>query len=155
MERKVKLTNSDRQEAERFQERLTNLDGEFRTYHLAVVDLLEEDDLEKEQADLDDHDDRVTYRFDRLACLTTPEEQEKRLKPDPRLCLQWRLQHLEGNLRKISKAVASVADKVELDRCLIEQYDEQLNGFKLELYDISPSIQSMEGDVSELSDHEV
>ena len=64
-----------------------------------------------------------------LAHLTTPEEQEERLKPDPRRCLQWRLQHLEGNLRKVSKAVAAVADKAELDQCLLEQYDEQLNGF--------------------------
>ena len=31
---------------------------------------------------------------------------------------------------------------------------EQQNGFKLELYDISRSILSMDGDVSELSDHE-
>ena len=98
LELKGEFTHSDRQEAERFQHRLTNLDGEFRTYHLAVVDLLEEDDLEKEQADLDDHDDRVTNLFDRLARLTTPEEREERLKPDPRRCLQRRLQHLEGNL---------------------------------------------------------
>ena len=98
-----------------------------------MVDLLEEDDLEKEQADLDDNDDTVTTLFDLLALLTTPKEQEERLKPDPRRCLQQRLQHLEGNLQKISKAVAAFADKAESDRYLLEQYDEQLNGFKLKL----------------------
>ena len=41
-----------------------------------------------------------------------------------------------------------------MDQCLLEQYDEQQNWFKLELYDISLSIQSMKGDVSELLDHE-
>ena len=41
-----------------------------------------------------------------------------------------------------------------MDHCLLEQYDEQQNGFKLELYDISRSILSMDGDVSKLSDHE-
>ena len=59
-ELKDELTHSDWLEAERFPLRLTNLDGEFRTYHLAVVDLREEDNLEKEQAGLDDHDDTVT-----------------------------------------------------------------------------------------------
>ena len=42
-----------------------------------------------------------------------------------------------------------------MDQCLLERYDEQQNGFKLKLYDISRSILSMEGDVSEFSDHEV
>ena len=37
------FTHSDRLEAKRFQQQLTNLDGEFKTYHLAVVDLLEEE----------------------------------------------------------------------------------------------------------------
>ena len=61
---------------------------------------------------------------------------------------------MEGNLRKVSKAVAAIADESELDRCLLERYDEQLNVFKVELYGISRNILSMEGDVSELSDHE-
>ena len=61
-----------------------NLDTEFRMYHLAVVDLLvEEDDLKKEQADLDDHDDRVTGVLCCLAHLATPEEQAEKPKFDP------------------------------------------------------------------------
>ena len=73
LELKVALSHTDRLEAKRFQERLTNLDAEFRMYHLAVVDLLEEEgDLVKEQADLDDHDDRVTSLLCRLAHLATP-----------------------------------------------------------------------------------
>ena len=60
---------------------------------------------------------------------------------------------MEGDLWKVSKAVAAVADEAEVDRCLLEQYDKQQNGFKVELYDISWSILLMQGDVSELSDH--
>ena len=41
-----------------------------------------------------------------------------------------------------------------MDRCLLEHYNEQQNGFKLKLYDISRSILSMDGDASDLSDHE-
>ena len=50
---------------------------------------------------------------------------------------------------RISDAVSAIADEVEVGRCLLEQYDEQQNGFKLELYYIST-----DGNVSELSDHE-
>ena len=155
LELRVALSHTDRLEAKRFQERLTNLDAEFRMYHLAVVDLLEEEgDLAKEQADLDDHDDRVTDLLRRLTHLATPEDRAEKAKFDPRQCLQRRLSHLEANLRKVSNAVSAAAEKTEVDRCLLEQYDEQQNGFKLELYDISRGILSMDGDVSELSDHE-
>ena len=61
---------------------------------------------------------------------------------------------METNLRKLSGAVSAVAEKTKVDRCVLEQYDEQQNGFKLELYDISRSVLSMDGDVSELSEHE-
>ena len=155
LESRVALSHTDRLEAKRFQERLTNLDAEFRMYHLAVVDLLEEEgDLAKEQADLDDHDDRVTDLLRRLTHLATPEDRAEKAKLDPRQCLQRRLAHLEANLRKVSDAVSAAAEKTEVDRCLLEQYDEQQNGFKLELYDISRGILSMDGDVSELSDYE-
>ena len=116
------------------------------TMHLGVVDLLEEEGyLENEQAALDDHDDRVTHLFDR-AHLTTSDEREKKAEARSTALSEPRPQHLEGNLRNVSEA--------EVHRCLFEQYDEQLSGLKLELYDISRSILSMEGDVSELSDHE-
>ena len=154
LEIKIELSHSDRLEAKRFQERLTNLDTEFKMYDLAVVDLLVEEDDLKEQADLDDHDDRVTGLLRRLAHLATPEEQAEKPKFDPWWSLQWRLLHLEANLRKVSDTVSAVADKTKMDHCLLEQYDEQQNVFKMELYDISRNVLSMDGDVSELSDHE-
>ena len=46
LEGKVKLTHSDRQEAIEVSAAIDQpVDGEFRTYHLAVVDLLEEDEI--------------------------------------------------------------------------------------------------------------
>ena len=124
LEGKVQLTHSDRLEAERLQQRLTNLDCEFRTYHLGMVDtciLEEEDDLEKQQADLDDHDDRVTGLLRSLAHLVTPEEETEKPKLDPWWRLQRRLWHLEGNVRKVSDAVSAVADKTKVNRRLLEQ----------------------------------
>ena len=79
LEGKVKLTHSDWLEAERLRQRLTNLDCEFRTYHLGMVDLLQEEgDLENERAALDYHDDRVNGLVRRLAHLVTLEEQAEK-----------------------------------------------------------------------------
>ena len=119
-----------------------------------MVHLLEEEDLETEQAVLDEHNDRITGLLDRLERLATPARGEENDRPDPKRSLQRRLLHLEGNLRNVSDTVSAIENKPEVDRCLLEQYDEQQNGFKLELYDISRSILSIDGDVSELSDHE-
>ena len=78
------------------------MDGKFKTYHLAVVDLFkEDDDLENDQASLDNHDDRVTDLFDRLAHLASLEELEEKPKPDPWQSLQQRVLDLEDNHRKV------------------------------------------------------
>ena len=108
--------HTDRLAVERLQQRLTNLDEEFRTYHLGVVDLLEEEkDLENEQAALDNHDDRVTDLLRCLAKLATPEVREEESNHDPPWSLQRRLQYLEENLWKVFEAVFAVADEAEVD----------------------------------------
>ena len=57
-------THTDRLSVKRLQQQLTNMDGELRTYHQGVVDLLEEEeDLETGQAVLEEHNDRITAWF--------------------------------------------------------------------------------------------
>ena len=65
-----------------------------------------------------------------------------------------RLQRVEHNLGKIATAVSSAAEQADMDRCLLEQSDEQVSGVKLEVFDVSCSILSLDGDVSELIDYE-
>ena len=80
LEMKPELSHSDELAAKRMQERLTGLDGKFKGYHLAVVAWLEEDeDLDRKQAVLDSHDNRVTGLFDRIAGLTTLVERETKV----------------------------------------------------------------------------
>ena len=96
------------------------MDAEFKGYHLAIVDLLQDEELEGEQAILDDHDDKVAGLFDRLAYLNTPVEREVKAKPDPLQHLSKRLQHVEWNIRKVAAAVSTAADGLDVDRCLLE-----------------------------------
>ena len=57
-----------------FQHRLTDIDDEFKTYQMAMVDYFEEEeDLENKQAALDNHDSWDTHLFNRFAHLVTPE----------------------------------------------------------------------------------
>ena len=125
------------------QQRLTVLDGEFKHYHLSIVNPLESaEELGNEQAAVDDHDDRVTDLIDRLECLAIPEEHEGKVKVDPQQQLCRRLQYVKQNLRKVIAAVSNAAEQADVDHCLLKQYDEQLNGFKVEVFDIYCSILS-------------
>ena len=126
----------------------------FKRYHLAIVDILKEkEDLEYEQATLDEHDDRVTDLFGRLVLLVGPEEREVKVRIHPQQHLRRRLQYTEQNLRKVTAAVLSAAEQPNADRSWLEQYDEQVNGFKLKVFDISDNIPSLVTGVSELTDY--
>ena len=97
--------------------------------------------------------------FDCLAILTTPVEREAKANPQQHLIkrlqhLIKRLQHLKRNLRKVSAAVCTAADNPEVDCCLLELYDEQINGFKFELFDVLRSILSLDEDTSGLAEQE-
>ena len=155
LERKPKLTNTERLTAQRLQQRLLELDGDFKRFHFSIVDDLEsEEDQEREQAIIDDQDTKVTDLFTRLAPLAVEEKHEEVVKIDPRDHLKKRLEHLERNLRTVAAAVSSAMEASDVHRCLLEQYDEQLSGFKLEVFDITRSMLSLAGDVSELSEYE-
>ena len=123
LERKPELSHSDQLTAKRMQDRLAGLDSEFKSYHLSIVTLLEEEtDLEMEQATINDHDDKVSGLFDRLMMLTTPVEREAKANSQQHLIK--RLQHLELNLCKVSAEVSTAADNPEVDRCLLKQYNQ-------------------------------
>ena len=48
----------------------------------------------------------------------------------------------------IAVEVSTAADNSEVDCCLVEQYNEQINGFKFDLFDISHSISSLDGNTT-------
>ena len=62
LETKVMLFPPDKFEAQQFPKKLEGLDADFKAYHVKVVDLIEEEDLEGKQAVLDEHDDRPSHK---------------------------------------------------------------------------------------------
>ena len=72
---KKNLTALDLLAIQQAKRKLETLNAEFRGHHVAVVDELESnEELEHEQAVLNDHDDKVTYKAVHLDHLTNRED---------------------------------------------------------------------------------
>jgi ATP-dependent helicase/DNAse subunit B len=71
LEHKERPSPGDLDTARRLQQKLEELDSDFKTYHLAVVDLTDDEALDTEQAMLDEHDDKVTDLSARLQQLVS------------------------------------------------------------------------------------
>ena len=94
------------------------------------MDYLEhEDDLEREQAGIDDYDDRVGSAG--RAC-------EKGTNgPTMKGCTQVLGALIEAELQKVSIAVKAMAPGNDLDQCFREQHEEQIGSLKSDLTDVS------------------
>ena len=127
------------------------LDSEFKSYHLQLVDLIDENDdelLEKEQEILDKHDDHVAdmnVRFNRLYSNATPTAPGDRQKLSSR-----KLAHLERSVISVRDAIIALPTDHE-DISLLEQYQAQLSDYKMEMAVIHTELLSVD-DEDEVSD---
>ena len=65
-EMKEEVSHSDQIAVKGIVKKLEALDAEFNTYHFMIIDLIEEDELLRELAILDDHDDKIVEHTDHL-----------------------------------------------------------------------------------------
>ena len=74
-ETKEELAHSDRLTIQCLIKKFETLDTEFNQHHYTIVEMLDDEAVEEEQATLDDHDERVTDLVKRLQQLALdPEE---------------------------------------------------------------------------------
>ena len=105
------LSLADRLTAKQLLANLEELDAEYRAYHLAVVDLVEDGALEAEQAMLDEHDDCVinmTTRLQQLIVVPTGAAPTEETEAGRRQLLHKRLCHVEKNLQPVADAVKAI-----------------------------------------------
>ena len=133
---------------------LDNLDADFKKHHYAVIDRIDEADVEalsREQDALDQHDDGISdlaMRIEQVigACSLTSGHGARKI-------VLRRLSYLKNSLSAVSTAVhALTAESAELH--LLHQYQEQLSDFKKELGDVRQTLLSLgveEGDELETS----
>ena len=80
------------------------------------------------------------------------DEPMRRTSTDPQKDLSRRLVLIETEMRDIANAVGAIGRGPELDRCLLEQHEEQISGLKSELTDISRDIATLDKDETGLED---
>ena len=93
LEEKDRLTHSDHISVQGLLSKIKALDKEFKAYHYQILDQIDEDELEWEQAVLDDNEDKIKELMDRLRQLEA-EKDTKRTRassPDHALPLQRQL----------------------------------------------------------------
>jgi uncharacterized coiled-coil DUF342 family protein len=113
--------------------KLESLDGEFKSIHLEIIDLIDEpDDLEREQTVLDKHDDDVSTLTIRLQALSTPKRAKTPPTVDLRKPLSRKLTRIEKGLKSIDDIVSTTAEATP-ERSMIQQCREQLSDYKKDL----------------------
>ena len=118
------------------------LDGEFKAYHFATVDLVEKEIFGEEQVVLDDNDDKVFFLTETFQCLMGDTEAASERKPVTKhsQLFHRRLHHLESSLRAANTPTKPLAPGLDLDNCLIRQSVKQVGHLQAELLDITHGI---------------
>ena len=132
--------------AERSKQKLADLKIDFMTHHLALIDVIvDEESLGREQGTLDPFDEEVAtleIHFQRLitACSSSSSTARK--------VASKRLTRINKGLLEIRNSLASISDDV----CKIRQHQEQLTDFKSELTDVRKSLLPLDLEEDELSE---
>ena len=153
MESEHDRTSATHSSAQRLQKCLKEITADFKTYHLALVDLVEEGELEAEQATLDEHEDKTLRLASRLRQIISECEAGTYTtdQSTPNQHLSKRLRHIEQNLSLVVSAVDSTASGPDVDTCLLHQYESQLSDLKTELTCVSRDILALDTDDDSLS----
>ncbi len=142
--------------AQQYLKRLETLDANFKTHHLAIMDVIEdEEQLGAEQEALDQHDEDTTTLSVRLQVLlssapvtSTVTPPETRHLPD-RAVLERRSAQLQARLLSISDDVSRLSgDPSEIHLVFLHQ--EQLSDLKRELSDLRNEVLVITPDTSDV-----
>ena len=129
--------------AQRFSQKLSDLDSEFRTHHHALIDLIDDEEtLAKEQETLDAHDDLVaelSVRVKQVIAASSPSSNES-----TRRILSRKLLHLEKSLTSIASIISGTASAPPSDTCLLRQYEERASDINRDLVKTRDDLHQME-----------
>ena len=109
------------------------LDGDFKTLHLQIVNLIDEEaeELEQEQDTLDKHDDDITALSLRLKQLVSKSKSPVVAQDNGKKAPAQKLACLECSLGITDDALSSTSSDPDVSLC--EQHSEQLADYKKEL----------------------
>ena len=138
-----------RDSARQMSSKLKEYDAEYKTAHLSLIDLVDDDGaLEGEQATLDEHEDLVAALSVRIESLITLVDSPAATKIDERKVLSRRLKRLQDHLSVAETAIGSLSSE-RGDACRLKQHEEQLRDYKKDLSDVSLKLLSLDLDESD------
>ncbi len=135
--------------AQRMSQRLEALDADFKTHHLAVIDVVGDEDAEllaQEQDILDKHDDEVAslaYRLEQLSKTRAPDAGK-----GGRTIATRRLSQLDKKLSTLNAAIEKLSSDPS-ETHLVHLYEEQLRDCKVELGEVRTEVLSLVRDESD------
>ncbi len=139
-------------QAQQLLKRLESLDTSFKTHQFAILDALEDEQVEAEQDALDKHDDDVMSLSIMLQALTTPTAEtpvvaEAKSVPD-RTLVGCRLAQLQARLVSVTDEANTLSgDPAEIH--LVYTYQELLADLKVELTDVRKEVLVITPDTSD------
>ena len=140
--------------------KLNGLDTDFKSYHFAIVNAVEDELLQVEQDALDEHDDRVSLLTTCAQHLIAPLSSDSVRGRTGRPSSTRQALNVNSCLdcwitwsKEIVDAVKAAEAGDNVDTCVMLQYEEQLSGYKSELSSVSRDILSIEG-TDELAEKE-
>ena len=111
--------------------RLHTLDTEFKRYYMDVVDsLVDEVEVEREQAIMQENENRVAHIFVSLNKLSSHVEPMIKIESKELDVFQQCLDNLERSVRKVSAIIRPVVPAPDIDCCLLEHYTKQASVFE-------------------------
>ena len=121
---KTDLTHADRFAIQRLIKKFETLDAEFRQHHYNVVELLDDTEVDGEQAILDDHDDKFTDLVERLQQLVSePDGADSVPAPEPvdtSKPLKKQLERIVKRIRIVDEKIKSIRPGPTVDQCLLQ-----------------------------------
>ena len=86
--------------------------------------------------------------MDCLYILLTPVKPTKEVVDGPPHHINRLLAHIRNSLARIAYEMKDVKTGPDMDCCFLEQFEEQLSGLNLELFDVSQSILALNEDTT-------
>ena len=153
---KATLSHSDCLVVQNLLKRLEELCTKFREYHYAAIDQTEqENNLEKEQVIMGDHEDKIAELVERIQELEAESPLTARLStPDAKMShhLRRRLNDMERNLCLAKEEIEPLTSGSGVDSYLLLQLEEQVGSLKIYLLEVTRDILSSDKEEEDLSD---
>ncbi len=131
--------------ARRMLQRLESLDADFKKHHLALVDMIDDEEaLAEEQETLDGHDDEIAHLAERIQLVISASTPDHALSlSSPTNSLSKRLLHVQKGVSRVRDSVAEMSG-TSVDVCCLKQHEEQVADYKTELRTLSCDILSLD-----------